>query len=506
MGKFDYKKWVTEHKHGKPLFEQTANQCADIQAQAYGGAGYFWTCCENQYFPNNPNNFNDASCKQYLDYGILTHGLTPTEVANCCDPNWGTGTNDGSCDDPLWVSMPAPNKMEYCNRCTENGGGVAANGVFAVNLMASNPYFLPDPNGLNYCKCCDDMGTGTIDCTNPEEVAQNPVAARKCFICQQAPAPCEQISNIPGMTVAIAQGMGLNLYNDVASCNNSTNCGPSSGDRCDQMTQGVYDPDDPNHNDGWGMGCWFCHPEEGHPDFPGCTMITTPMSQWNAYNAYVAGTTGIYTTNAGCQADPITKCGDQEKMVKCMCCDGSDPISMATEVPASQGCVGSYPGYTNCLLHPMSGGTTPINYCKKDREIPMDYDIEPLPRVKPNVGKPMNLPGDMPDMPASDLEPININPMRNLTRENKNTLKNIIKKTLKEIDQNLYETEEKRPCPAGTSGTWPNCYIDPIVPIKGAGGSGMIAVTDYETGDTREVNMTLPKNFSDIEGMGRPKS
>ena len=50
-------------------------------------------------------------------------------------------------------------------------------------------------------------------------------------------------------------------------------------------------------------------------------------------------------------------------------------------------------------------------------------------------------------------------------------------------------------------------YTDlPIDPIKGAGDSGMITVTDYETGDTREVNMTLPKNFSDIEGMGRPKS
>ena len=374
-------------KHVRNLIvEQTAAQCTDIQAQAYGGAGYFFTCCENQYFPNNPNGMNDAQCKQYLDYGIITHGLTPQEVANCCDPNWGTGT-DGDCDDPLWVGMPAPNKTEYCNRCTENGQGIAANGSFMVTLMAGAPYYDPNNPQFNYCKCCDDGSSGDMDCDNPEWVAQNPGAARKCFICQQAPAPCEQISNIPGMTVAIAQGMGLTLYNDQASCNSSTECGPSTGNRCDQMTQGVYDPDDPNHNDGWGMGCWFCHPEEGHPDFPGCTMITTPMSQWNAYNAYVAGTTGIYTTNAACQADPITKCGDEDpvEMIKCMCCDGNDPISMATEVPASQGCPGSYPGYTNCLLHPMSGGTVPKDYCKKIIEpvdIPID-DVEPMPLVKP---------------------------------------------------------------------------------------------------------------------------
>ena len=68
-----------------------------------------------------------------------------------------------------------------------------------------------------------------------------------------------------------------------------------------------------------------------------------------------------------------------------MCCDGNDPISMATEVPASQGCPGSYPGYTNCLLHPMSGGTVPKDYCKKIIEpvdIPID-DVEPMPLVRP---------------------------------------------------------------------------------------------------------------------------
>ena len=374
------------------IVEQTATQCSDIINQGYSGQGYFFSCCEMGYYgsppgtpnANNPFGMNDSACKQYMDYGIVTHGLTPNEVANCCDPNWGTGT-DGDCDDPLWVGMPAPNKTEYCNRCSETGGGIAANGSFMVTLMAGAPYYDPNNPQFNYCKCCDDGSSGDMDCDNPEWVAQNPGAARKCYVCREAPAPCEQISNIPGMTVAIAQGMGLTLYNDQASCNSSTECGPSTGNRCDQMTQGVYDPDDPNHNDGWGMGCWFCHPEEGHPDFPGCTMITTPMSQWNAYNAYVAGTTGIYTTNAGCQADPITKCGDQEKMVKCRCCDGSDPISMATEVPASQGCPGSYPGYTNCLLHPMSGGTVPKDYCKKIIEpvdIPID-DVEPMPLVKP---------------------------------------------------------------------------------------------------------------------------
>ncbi len=387
------------------IVEQTATQCSDIINQGYSGQGYFFSCCEMGYYgsppgtpnANNPFGMNDSACKQYMDYGIVTHGLTPNEVANCCDPNWGTGT-DGDCDDPLWVGMPAPNKTEYCNRCSETGGGIAANGSFMVTLMAGAPYYDPNNPQFNYCKCCDDGSSGDMDCDNPEWVAQNPGAARKCYVCREAPAPCEQISNIPGMTVAIAQGMGLTLYNDQASCNSSTECGPSTGNRCDQMTQGVYDPDDPNHNDGWGMGCWFCHPEEGHPDFPGCTMITTPMSQWNAYNAYVAGTTGIYTTNAACQADPITKCGDEDPRdeIYCECCSGDiygQAQSMAQTVASPADCIGAentvYAGLNvhSCAVSPVSGGPGTGTSCGKKpipTDIPIDMDdMEPMPMVKP---------------------------------------------------------------------------------------------------------------------------
>jgi hypothetical protein len=113
-------------------------------------------------------------------------------------------------------------------------------------------------------------------------------------------------------------------------------------------------------------------------------MVQVPMDQMFAYQGYIAGTTGLYTHAAACEADPITVCGDEVDMVKCMCCDGNDPISMATEMPATQGCAGSYPGYTNCTLHPLSGGTTPKDYCKKP---PGEWpnDDGPAFMVKPDI-------------------------------------------------------------------------------------------------------------------------
>ena len=378
------------------LKEQTAAQCQQIYALTDPNTNLnFPACCEmydnwDSWTPNQPND----PCKTIRAQAMAIH----PNFDNCCDPNFGTGGDP--CTDPLWVNMPmnhpsTVDKTNYCARCQETGGGVAVNGTYLVDLNPSTPHYTYNPqSGTNYCPCCDGgHSSGDMDCDNPEWVAQNPGAARKCFICQQAPAPCEQISNIPGMTVAIAQGMGLNLYNDQATCNSQTECGPGTptGGRCDQMTQGVYDPsgNNPAHNEDWGLGCWFCHPEPNHPDFPGCTMIQSGMDQVNAYSAFTAGTSGVYITDAACQADPLTKCGeDPVEMIKCMCCDGNDPISMATEVPASQGCPGSYPGYTNCLLHPVSGGTIPKNYCKKIVEpgdIPVD-DVEvPMPMVKPGI-------------------------------------------------------------------------------------------------------------------------
>ena len=158
------------------------------------------------------------------------------------------------------------------------------------------------------------------------------------------------------------------------------------------MTVGVYDPDDPNHNPGWGMGCWFCHPEPNHPDFPGCTMIQTGMDQVNAYSAFTAGTSGVYTTNAACQADPITQCGDEDPgdKIYCECCKGPNAQSMAQTVSSPADCIGAENtvyaglGVYGCAVSPVSGG--PGTQCKKKppvgTDIPMD-DMDPMPMVKP---------------------------------------------------------------------------------------------------------------------------
>ena len=368
------------------LIEQTTAECQQIYALTDPASNLsFPGCCETtQNWVNwNPNQPNDP-CKTIRAQAMA---INPNFAA-CCDPNY-TGDTRGNCDDPLWVGMPAPNKSEYCNRCTEYGAGVAVNGIYPVQLSAGSPYYTNDPNGLSYCHCCDG-GTSDMDCENPEWVAQNPNAALKCFVCRQATQGCEQLSNIP-MSVAAAQAAGLTLYSDQPTCQAQSECGPGTGDRCSNPV-GSYDVynQQSDHNEDWGLGCWFCHPEHGNDPGQGCQMVQVPMDQQWAYQGYIAGTTGLYTNAAACEADPITKCGDDDpggKMVSCLCCDGQDGISMATQVPAVPGCsVFNGGNLSKCVLHPVSGGAPyDPKYCKKPGTggpgIPDDN--EPMAMVKP---------------------------------------------------------------------------------------------------------------------------
>ena len=227
------------------------------------------------------------------------------------------------------------------------------------SAMAINP---------NFYNCCDpDWGTNTeLDCENNEWVLANPNASGECWVCRDTGQNCVTL-NQAGMTAATALATGLNLYNDDVTCNAQSECGGGSGNRCSDPV-GSYNPGAPDHNEDWGMGCWFCHPEPEHPDFPGCTMITgTAMDQVNAYTAFTAGTSGLYTTNAMCQADPITKCGDDNggATEQCQCCTKGGPISMVQQVvpgncaSLNNAATGTY----NCQPSPPFGGT--IKDCKK---------------------------------------------------------------------------------------------------------------------------------------------
>jgi len=297
--------------------QTTSQQCADITSQNYGNTGYFFTCCEMGYFgnppgtpnANNPFNINDASCKQYLNYGVSTYGLTPQEVSNCCDPDWGIGE---------------------------------------------------------------------LDCENPEWIAQNPNAAGKCWVCRDEGQNCVMLNQIP-MAASVALANGFGLYNDMATCNANEDCGPSvrGGDRCSDPV-GSYDINNTSasdYNPDWGLGCWFCHPEFGGPG-NSCQTVNVPMDQHQAYIGYTAGTTSLYTTNANCMADPITKCSDDDRtiteMISCECCDENSPgnaISMAQQVASSADCIGAENtiyaglGVYGCNVSPVSGG--PGTKCKK---------------------------------------------------------------------------------------------------------------------------------------------
>jgi len=377
------------------LREQTTAECQQIYSLADPNSGMnFPGCCETtanwaNWDPNQPND----PCKAIRAQAMA---INPNFAA-CCDPNYtGTGT-DGDCDDPLWVGMPVPNKTEYCNRCKETGGGVATAGNYPVQLSAGSPYYMNDPNGLNYCRCCDDgHSSGDMDCENPEWVAQNPNAALKCFVCRQATQGCEQLSNIP-MTVATAQAAGLTLYSDVATCQANEPCGGDpTGDRCSDPV-GSYDVynQQSDHNEDWGLGCWFCHPEHGGPG-QGCQTVNVPMDQQWAYQGYIAGTTSLYTTNALCMADPITKCSDEDPQDKiyCECCDGNSPgnaISMAQTVGSAADCIGAENtvyaglGVYGCNVSPVSGG--PGTNCKKPGTgTPTNPNV--YSKVKPGLEKP----------------------------------------------------------------------------------------------------------------------
>jgi hypothetical protein len=69
------------------------------------------------------------------------------------------------------------------------------------------------------------------------------------------------------------------------------------------------------------------------------------MDQGMAYQGYINGTTSLYTNNADCMADPITKCGDDNgtgnSSLKCTCCGPSGlPVS---PIPN--------PNYKSCSSH-----------------------------------------------------------------------------------------------------------------------------------------------------------
>ena len=410
------------------LTEQTATQCSDIINQAYGGQGYFFSCCENGYYPNPPQGMSDPACKQYVDYGAITYGLTPNEVANCCDPNWGTGDDPGDdpCQDPNWINMPDGATMgnpgysffknDYCDRCNAAGGAATQN----VPVVWNNPSVPPggwyyDPiNGTNYCQCCDNgHSSGDLDCGNPEWVAQNPGIARKCYICREAPFPCQQIGNTPGMSVAIAQQLGLTLYNDLATCNASTECGP----------------------------------------VPVGDMVYCECCSGDLYG----------------QAQ-----------------------SMAQQVPANIGCIGAentfYAGLNvhSCALSPVSGGPGTGKACGKKPpvdtgEMPMD-DMEPMPMIRPkptmNPDRKMRRENKIKSLIKSILKEI-MNEEEGCPPGTVGVPPNCVYVYSPEPIKGAGDDEgmETEGCPPGTVGVPPNCvYVYSPEPIKGAG--GMVADTN----------------------------
>ena len=359
------------------VIEQTTADCQQIYALTDPQSNMsFSGCCETtQNWTNWDPTTPDDPCK-----GIQSQAsaISPNFAA-CCDPNYtgtGTGTGTGNCDDPLWLNVPMNHpstidKINYCNRCSETGGGTPSNGTYYVDLNNSTPHYTYNPaSGNSWCHCCEPAGCETM-------LPANHPSCVKCKSNQNAGFPIP-----PGGTAAGAPGSG----DDCECCReDDRNDNPS---RCEQMTQGVYDPsgNNPQHNEDWGLGCWFCHPEPEHPDFPNCTVIIGGMTQVNAYAAFTAGTSNIYPTDAGCQADPITKCGGstQGDMEQCQCCTKGGAISMVQQVTPGNcksldnAAMGTY----NCQPAPPLGGT--IKCKKPGTGIPTNPNV--FDKIAPNAG------------------------------------------------------------------------------------------------------------------------
>jgi hypothetical protein len=284
-----------------------------------------------------------------------------------------TEQNQQEIDDcHTWYTNDNSSYVSFMSDCCEGPEGCLTVGSQTCGAWST----IANSEGVqDACQCCDidtSIWTtgGEIDCTNSEWIHANSEPgglAERCYVCQKELQTCDMLANIP-MTVATAQGLNLTLFQDLPTCNAQSECGPGTGDNCDP-TDGTYygfgtqNPDPSTHNPLWGKDCWFCKEDA----MPGCTEITTPMLQGEAFATWQAGDSDIYADPANCNA--IEKCGDDNtggKMVECFCCDGQNAQSMVQQVPAVPGCSALNGGnLSGCVLHTNSGGTWDPKMCIK---------------------------------------------------------------------------------------------------------------------------------------------
>lgn len=225
------------------------------------------------------------------------------------EQNW----SGEACDNYLPLNDPS------CMKCLSNQAAGISNPGNQLNVIGGIYAVGPD------CDCCRDEHRGDLDCIN------NPT--ENCWICREPNpnAQCTTLSNA-GITVAQALAANLNLYNNAAACHAAEACEPiTHSNQCDPNDGTYYgfnpgDPqNDPNHNERWGSGCYFCKEDAQ----PGCTSINSPVLQGEAFAAYQAGTSNIYPPGAAglASCNAIEKCDQSDLQIECHKCNMGYPVA-----------------------------------------------------------------------------------------------------------------------------------------------------------------------------------
>jgi hypothetical protein len=160
MTKFNYKKWVTDHKNGKPLFEQVTGP--GLLGCPPGSTSGLNLGCQN-YGPLVPLTYTGTGNPTFVYNGSPTYATTWT--GSCCTGSAGTGSTCYACISGSQQSGPANTSMGsyntqtgYCNISSSSWQIANAPGNFNP---ASPPW--STSNIPSYNACTGSAGTGSAD-------------------------------------------------------------------------------------------------------------------------------------------------------------------------------------------------------------------------------------------------------------------------------------------------------------------------------------------------------
>ena len=305
---------LVESAGGRNLADIPQNQaCKYVTAEGV---------CERYqgHIQNNDYASANQEIQTFATQENITFQESNTLIQVCCGFRGGTGTNNGKCDEDLWVNMPNGvasgnqtwwGKANYCNRCAvnnNNSSGLASDGNLPAFLTSAAPYWNASQNGKNYCHCCEDDNTGDYTCETFKQISQ-----------QQQDGYCQKWKQAQGNPLAIQSEIQnlatiLSISNSYAQWifeNCCDDCPPSDSNSPFYTTDNFCDSD-------WCVDGQGNPLPSAHPDCKCCPSNNNPCPP--------ADPNSPFYTNPG---EFCISCGPGQGYANhpdCQCCDNQADV------------------------------------------------------------------------------------------------------------------------------------------------------------------------------------